>query len=166
MQWYINTFSYYQVPFDLPMDSRLPLGAIGLGPETHKIPVSTSMAEITGAIYCFFIACSSWEVGSKRPVGINIEKAWNLTFAYSQLLGSCKTLYTRINNECPRWYVHHCGTQRIKHTKGHLSLSCFGLRKFPVFIAPRQAPINAFYYVCLPSPLMCRHPQRRFTVQR
>jgi len=24
-----------------------------------------------------------WEVGSKRPVGINIEKAWNLTFAYS-----------------------------------------------------------------------------------
>ena len=66
------------MPFDLPMDSRLPLGAIGLGPDTHKIPVSTSMAEITGAIYCFFIACSSWEVGSKHPVGINIEKAWNL----------------------------------------------------------------------------------------
>mgnify|MGYP003520494575 CR=1 FL=1 len=60
------------------MDSRLPLGAIGLGPETHKISVSISMAEITGAIYCFFIACSSWEVGSKHPVGINIEKAWNL----------------------------------------------------------------------------------------
>ena len=31
---------------------------------------------------------------------------------------------------------------------------------------PKQAPINAFYYVCYPSPLMCRHPQRRFTVQR
>ena len=67
------------------MDSRLPLGAIGLGPDTHKIPVSISMAEITGAIYCFFIACSSWEVGSKRPVGINIEKAWNLLLLILQL---------------------------------------------------------------------------------
>ena len=34
------------------------------------------------------------------------------------------------------------------------------------FEPPKQAPINAFYYVCYPSPLMCRHPQRRFTVQR
>ena len=32
--------------------------------------------------------------------------------------------------------------------------------------APKQAPINAFYYVCNPPPLMCRHPQRRFTMQR
>ena len=31
---------------------------------------------------------------------------------------------------------------------------------------PKQALINAFYYVCYPSPLMCRHPQRRFTMQR
>ena len=60
------------------MDSRLPLGAIGLGPDTHKIPVSTSIAEIAGAIYCFFIAYSSWDIGSKHPVSINIEKAWNL----------------------------------------------------------------------------------------
>lgn len=72
------------------MDSRLPLGAIGLGPETHKIPVSTSIAEIAGAIYCFFIAYSSWDVGSKRPVSINIQKAWNLTFAHSPLRGSGK----------------------------------------------------------------------------
>ena len=41
-----------------------------------------------------------------------------------------------------------------------------GVRKFPVFKSPKQAPINAFYYVCYPPPLMCRHPQRRFTVQR
>ena len=34
------------------------------------------------------------------------------------------------------------------------------------FYRPKQAPINAFYYVCYPSPLMCRHPQRRFTLQR
>ena len=66
------------MPVDLPMDSRLPLGAIGLGPDTHKIPVSTSIAEIVGAIYCFFIAYSSWDIGSKRPVGMNIQKAWNL----------------------------------------------------------------------------------------
>ena len=58
------------------MDSRL--GALDFRPDTHKIHVSTSIAEITGAIYCFFIACSSWDIGSKRPVGINIEKAWNL----------------------------------------------------------------------------------------
>ena len=40
------------------MDSRLPLGAIGFIPDTHKIHVSTIIAEITGAIYCFLIACS------------------------------------------------------------------------------------------------------------
>ena len=54
----------------------------------------------------------------------------------------------RINNECPRRYVHRCGTQRIKHTKGHLSLSCFGLRNFPDFTIPKQALINAFL-LCL-----------------
>ena len=84
------------------MDSRLPLGAIGLGPDTHKIPVSTSIAEIAGAIYCFFIAYSSWDIGSKRPVGINMQKAWNLTFAYSPFRGSCKTLLTRISKQRPR----------------------------------------------------------------
>ena len=57
-------------------------------------------------------------------------------------------------------------TQQIKHTKGHLPLSCFGVRSLLDFVVPKQAPINAFYYVCYPSPLMCRHPQRRFTVQR
>ena len=57
-------------------------------------------------------------------------------------------------------------TQRIKHTKGHLPLSCFGVRSLLDFVIPKQAPINAFYYVCFPPPLMCRHPQRRFTVQR
>ena len=65
------------------MDSRL--GALDFRPDTHKIPVSTSIAEITGAIYCFFIACSSWDIGSKRPVGINIEKAWNLFLPILQL---------------------------------------------------------------------------------
>ena len=125
------------------MDSRSPLGAIGLGPETHKIPVSTSIAEIAGAIYCFFIACSSWEVGSKHPVGINIEKAWNL---FLLILSSevPESPATRINNECPRRYVHRCGIQRIKHTMGHLSLSCFGRVKFFGFLRPKQALINAF----------------------
>ena len=31
----------------------------------------------------FIVLFVLWEVGSKRPVGINIQKAWNLTFAYS-----------------------------------------------------------------------------------
>ncbi len=31
-----------------------------------------------------------WEVGSKHPVSINIEKAWNHTFAYSPYRGSGK----------------------------------------------------------------------------
>ena len=61
------------------------------------------------------------------------EKAWNLTFAYSLSRGSGMTLHTRINNECPRRYVYRCGTQRIKHTKGHLSLSYFGYVKFSGF---------------------------------
>jgi hypothetical protein len=54
-------------------------------------------------------------------------------FAYSFIRGSGMTLHTRINNECPRRYVNRCGTQRIKHTKGHLPLSCFGLEKFSGF---------------------------------
>ena len=70
------------------MESRLLLALI---PDTHKIPVSTFIAEIAGAIYCFFIAYSSWDIGSKRPVGINIQKAWNLTFAYSFNRGTGKT---------------------------------------------------------------------------
>ena len=41
-------------------------------------------------------------VGSKRPVGINIEKAWNLTFAYFLVRGFCKTLPTRISKQRPR----------------------------------------------------------------
>ena len=69
-------------------------------------------------------------VGSKRPVGINIEKAWNLTFAYSLVRGFCKTLPTRISKQRPRRYVHRCRTQRIKHTMGHLPLSYFGHVKF------------------------------------
>ena len=48
--------------------------------------------------------------------------------------------------------------QRIKHTKGHLLLSCFGLRKFSVFVTSEQSAINAFNYVCFPPPIMHRHP--------
>ena len=36
-------------------------------------------------------------------------------------------------------------TQQIKHTKGHLPLSCFGVRSLLDFVVPKQAPINAFY---------------------
>ena len=66
------------MPVDLPMDSRLPLGAIGLGPDTHKIPVSTSIAEIAGAIYCFFIACSCFVGSQFQTTRKYIKKAWNL----------------------------------------------------------------------------------------
>ena len=75
------------------MDSRLPLGAIGIGPDTHKIPVSTSIAEIVGAIYCFFIACSCF-VGSQfqTPRWCKYRKSVEPLFAYSQNRGTGKTL--------------------------------------------------------------------------
>ena len=38
-----------------------------------------------------------------------------------------------------------------------------GYEIFRISQYQKQALINAFYYVCYPSPLMCRHPQRRFT---
>ena len=60
------------------------------------------------------------------------------------------TLHTRTNNECPRRYVHRCGTQRIKHTKGHLSLSCFGRVKFSGFrISKTSANKRLLQYVLL-----------------
>ena len=89
-----------------------------------------------------------WEVGSKRPIGINIEKAWNLTFAYSLLWGSGMTLPTRINNECPRRYAIRCKAQRKIHTKGHLSLSCFGLVKFSGFQSTKTSA-NKRLLLCL-----------------
>ena len=81
------------MPFDLPMDSRLPLGAMGLGADTHIIPVSTSIAEIAGAIYCFFIACSCF-LGSwlQTPRWYKYTKSVEPLFAYSQNRGTGKTL--------------------------------------------------------------------------
>jgi hypothetical protein len=58
------------------------------------------------------------------------------------------TLLTRINNECPRRYVNRCRTQRIKHTKGHLPLSCFGLEKFSGFRCSKTSA-NKRLLLCL-----------------
>jgi len=45
-------------------------------------------------------------------------------------------------------------TQRIKHTKGHLSLSCFGLRNFAGFQTTKtSANKRLLYYVCYPPPV-------------
>ena len=81
----------------------------------------------------------------QTPRWYNYRKSVEPLFAYSPNRGSCKTLHTRINNECPRRYVHRCGTQRTKHTKGHLPLSCFGVINLLDLEVPKQAPINAFY---------------------
>ncbi|MBO5881523.1 MAG: hypothetical protein J6Q57_07875, partial [Paraprevotella sp.] len=89
-----------------------------------------------------------WEVGPKRPVGIKIEKAWNLTVAYPFIRGSGMTLHTRINNECPRRYAHRCEAQRKIHTKGHLSLSCFGRVKFSGFLMTKTSA-NKRLLLCL-----------------
>ena len=51
----IELFSYYHELLDLLIDSRIPLGEMDIGPDAHKTPVSTSIAKIEGAIYCFFI---------------------------------------------------------------------------------------------------------------
>ena len=61
------------------------------------------------------------------------------------------TLHTRTNNECPRRYVHRCGTQRIKHTKGHLSLSCFGRVKFSGFRISKTSANKRLLLCLLPS---------------
>ena len=44
-------------------------------------------------------------------------------------------------------------TQRIKHTKGHLSLSCFGRVKFSGFLMTKTSANKRLYYVCYPSPV-------------
>ena len=62
-------------------------------PASH-VPLRTTSFAIT-----IFLL---WEVGSKRPVGINIEKAWNLTFAYSPSWGSGMTFPKRTSKQRPR----------------------------------------------------------------
>ena len=136
------------------MDSRLPLGAIGLGPDTHKIPVSTSMAEITGAIYCFFIACSSWEVGSKHPVGINIEKAWNLFLLILRFEVLVNLSYkNKQRTPTPNMKCHQTERSTCGRSAGGIYISqraftafLFWIgRNLPDFKSPKQALINAFY---------------------
>ena len=71
------------------MSSREPLEECP--PEEHRIAVFTLTQTEHGCWYIFFIFILLEGVGSKHPVGINIQKAWNLTFAYSPSRGSCKT---------------------------------------------------------------------------
>ena len=70
-----------------------------------------------------------WEVGSKRPVGINIEKAWNLflPILYSEVL---ENLVTRINNECPRRYVHRCEDNELNTPRGIYRSLALGYESF------------------------------------
>ena len=89
-------------------------------------------------------------VGSwlQTPRWYKYTKSVEPLFAYSFIRGSGMTLHTRINNECPRRYVHRCKTQRIKHTMGHLSLSCFGRVKFSGFLMTKTSA-NKRLLLCL-----------------
>ena len=80
-----------------------------------------------------------WEVGSKRPVGINIQKAWNLTFAYSFNRGSC-----RINNECPRRYVHRYGHNELNTPRGIYRFLVSGERNFAGFLLTKTSANKRF----------------------
>ena len=76
----------------------------------------------------------------QTPRWYKYRKSVEPLVAYSSSRGSGMTLHTRINNECPRRYVHRREAQRTKHTKGHLSLSCFEYVKFSGF---REAKTSA-----------------------
>ena len=84
----------------------------------------------------------------QTPRWYKYRKSVEPLFAYSFIRGSGMTLHTRINNECPRRYVNRRGTQRIKHTKGHLSLSCFGYVKFSGFRSS-ETSANKRLLLCL-----------------
>ena len=86
----------------------------------------------------------------QTPRRYNYRKSVEPLFAYSSSRGSGMTLHTRINNECPRRYVHRCEAQRIKHTMGHLSLSCFGYVKFSGFREAKTSA-NKRLLLCLQS---------------
>ena len=68
-----------------------------------------------------------WEVGSKHPVGINIEKAWNLFVLI-------------LNNEVLQNPTHMLGVREI----------------FPDFVASKQALINAFIICPQTFGLRCK----------
>ena len=93
----------------------------------------------------------------QTPRWYKYRKSVEPLFAYSSNGGSGMTLLTRINNECPRRYVHHCGTQRIKHTKGHLSISCFGLVKFSGFPFAKTSANKRLLLCLLTHPAYNRH---------
>ena len=94
----------------------------------------------------FLLFVGSW---LQTPRWYNYRKSVEPLFAYSLSRGSCKTLHTRINNECPRRYVHRRETQRIKHTKGHLSLSCFGCKKVSSFQVTKTSANKRLFIICL-----------------
>ena len=110
-----------------------------------------------------------WEVGSKRPVGIIIEKAWNLTFAYSLQRGSCKTLQTRNKQitPTPNMKCHQTEQSNKGCSAGgiYISQRAFTAFLFWVceilqdFAVPKQALINAFYN-------MSAKPIARIALQR
>ena len=95
------------------------------------------------------------DIGSKRPVGINIQKAWNLTFAYSLQRGSCKTLQTRNKQitPTPNMKCHQTEQSNAGRSAGgiYISQRAFTAFLFWVceilqdFAVPKQALINAFY---------------------
>ena len=96
-------------------------------------------------LHCIINFVGSW---LQTPRWYKYTKSVEPLFAYSLVRGSGKTLYTRINNECPRRYVHRCKIQRIKHTKGHLPLSCSGCMKFSGFRTTKTSA-NKRLLLCL-----------------
>ena len=99
------------------------------------IPLSKWLNKIISSFSSFYFM-GSW---LQTPRRYNYRKSVEPLFAYSSSRGSGMTLHTRINNECPRRYVHRREIQRIKHTKGHLPLSCFGLRNFAGFSSSKTS---------------------------
>ena len=110
-----------------------------------------------------FLHCIINFVGHRlqTPRWYKYRKSVEPLFAYSLSRGSGMPLLTRINNECPRRYVHRCETQRIKHTKGHLSLSWFGLVKFSGF---RDTKTSANKRLLIMSANFCLAVQRYYKI--
>ena len=91
---------------------------------------------------------------------VNIQKAWNLTFAYSLNGGSCKTLQTRYKHitPTPNMKCHQTEQSTRGRSAGGIVISQRAFTAFLFWVceilqdfrSPKQALINAFYYVCKP----------------
>jgi len=119
---------------------------------------------LTKCLFRHIIKYVFWDIGSKRPVGISIQKAWNLTFAYSPTCGTGKNLVSKNKQltPTPEYECHQTEPSRrmlcrrdIHIPKGVYCLLALDRLKFSRFLVTKTSA-NKRFLICLqPIARLC-----------